>query len=410
MKHAAWVIGLVVGVAGCNGTIGGDLHGGVGGSGSGGPSPEGGEAGWGNPTGSAGAGGSSLAGAGQGGAGDSPAGTGGINWGGGGGVPAGGAGWGGAFPAGGAFPTGGASPAGGQTGNPPEYEPASTCNSPVDAWIAFDSDAADFNRDLYVVRPDGSQLMRVTADPSIEKQPYFARTGNRLSFTSDRDGSPQIYVMDLSTFVVTQVTHRPEGADQSSFSADGQLLAFHSGASVYTINPDGTNEALIATGLGDFNAYFSPRFIGNEQLVFDRNNEIDAISVDKTNFRNVVGNWTVMIVAPTVSPLNNEIAYATECFPDEGFAIWTTPANVSSQVCSGRRITPAHDPLNNSRPAWGPANTFAYERANPSTGIGRITLINREPGSTPCSLTPATQDSRNPSWSAEGQAINFPTL
>jgi Tol biopolymer transport system component len=216
--------------------------------------------------------------------------------------------------------------------------------------------------------------------------------------------------MDLETFAVTQVTHRPEGADQSSFSPDGQLLAFHSGASVYTIHLDGTNETLVATGLDTFNAYFSPRFIGDTQLVFDRNNEVDAINVDQTQLHYIVEAASAMIVAPTVSPANDEIAYAGECFGEQGLSIWTVPIDSVSKLCSGGRVTPLHDPLNNSRPSWGPAGTFAYQRVDPSTSIGRITLNTRTTGSTPCSLTPVGQDSRNPSWSAVGQQLSPPAL
>ncbi|MEO7037483.1 MAG: hypothetical protein ABI548_26250 [Polyangiaceae bacterium] len=284
-----------------------------------------------------------------------------------------------------------------------------SCSSSIDAWIAFDSDAADFNRDVYVIRPDGTQLTRLTTDASVEQEPYFSPAGGSLSFTSDRSGSMQIYVMDLASRTITQVTHRPESADNSSFSADGQMIAFHSGASVYTIKPDGSQETLVATGLDDFNAYFSPRFIGNDQLVFDRNNEIDAVNVDGTNFRNVIGNTTTTIKGPSASPQGNEIAYFAQCGvganPDPGSGIWTASSTVSSQVCSGQRVTPVGDALSNERPAWGPDDTFAYQRVDSAANISRITLISRVRNSTPCTLTAANEDARNANWSAVGQVL-----
>src|SRR5688572_9105268 len=94
-------------------------------------------------------------------------------------------------------------------------------------WIAFDSDR-DFNRDIYMIRPDGTDLTRLTSEPSLEKEPAFAPGGDRLTFTSDRGGGLQIYLLDLASNQVTQVTHRAEGADQSRFSPDGQLITFHS--------------------------------------------------------------------------------------------------------------------------------------------------------------------------------------
>jgi hypothetical protein len=198
------------------------------------------------------------------------------------------------------------------------------------------------------------------------------------------------------------VTHRPEGADSSSFSADSTLIAFHSGASVYTIKPDGTAETLVATGLDTFNAYFAPRFIGNDQLVFDRNNEIDAVQLDGTKFRNIVGNYTVEIKAPAVSPRANEIAYSTQCGSDGLNSIWTTSATVSTVTCGGRRVSPVGDVSSDEHPAWGPDDLIAYKSSNQATNLSRITLTQRQAGSTPCVLTSADADSRDPSWSPVG--------
>src|SRR5688572_24117383 len=49
-------------------------------------------------------------------------------------------------------------------------------------WIAFDSDR-DFNRDIYIIRLDGTGLTRVTTERSIEKEPAFSPGGDRLTFT-----------------------------------------------------------------------------------------------------------------------------------------------------------------------------------------------------------------------------------
>ena len=262
----------------------------------------------------------------------------------------------------------------------------------------------NFNRDLYLIRPDGTQLTRLTDHDAIDKEPYISPDGRRLSFTSDRDGSLQIYVMKLSDRSIEQVTHRPEGASQSAFSADGELIAFNSGASVYTVKPDGSDETLIASGLDSFNAYFSPRFLGEDELVFDRRNEIKAVKLDGSAQRYIVDNWTTSIESPSVSPSGNEIAYATHCGVGtevQGFSIWTTPATTNTPPCGGRRLTPVGDRLDSNRPAWGPSNTIAYQRIN-SANVSGIALIGRAAGSVPCMLTSPDDDSRNPSWSSVG--------
>jgi hypothetical protein len=303
-------------------------------------------------------------------------------------------------------------PGGGAGGNYPGYLAGSgggdtRCSSPIDAWIAFDMATTECNRDVYVIRPDGSRLTALTVAPSMEAEPYFSPNGDRLSFTSDRNGSPQIYILELASGAVTQVTHRRQGAEQSSFSADGQLLAFRSAESIYTIRPDGSEETLIAT-FDDTNAAFSqyshPRFVGNDQLVFGDTSgvEINVINLDRTELRKIVSNPSGLAVWPSVSPHSDEIAYTANCPGESRLSTWTAAANVSTSVCSGVRVSPADDLRQNLSPSWGPEDTFAYRRIDSAAQFGRIVLNKREPGSLPCSLTEGLPDSGNPNWSAVG--------
>ena len=48
----------------------------------------------------------------------------------------------------------------------------------------------------------------------------------RIAFTSDRDGNPQVFVLDLATGVDEQVTHQPLGASGPVWSPDGKSIAF----------------------------------------------------------------------------------------------------------------------------------------------------------------------------------------
>jgi Tol biopolymer transport system component len=263
--------------------------------------------------------------------------------------------------------------------------------------IAFDTDRDDFNRNIYMMNVDGSGLTRLTNDPGVDKEPAFSPDGKRISFSSDRAGAFEIFVLDLSTMQVTQVTDLFEGADQSSFSHDGTWIAFHSGASVWIVHPDGTGETMVATGLDTFNAYSWPHFSADDsELVFDRNNEIDAVHLDGTGFRRIVQNWTTTIKSPAVSPGGSDVAYAVWC--DTQLSVWTTPFSTTTDPCKGRRVTPVGD-LVSQRPTWGPNNLIAYERVDSSTNVGEIAVISRSAGSVPCLFTADLSDNRNPAWS-----------
>ena len=74
-----------------------------------------------------------------------------------------------------------------------------TIDAGNEAWIAFDSDPNQ-NRDIYVVRADGSDLRRLTTETSSDMEPAFSRDGRLLAFASDRSNVVmQIHLLDLAT-------------------------------------------------------------------------------------------------------------------------------------------------------------------------------------------------------------------
>jgi len=312
---------------------------------------------------------------------------------------------------GGASPTGGGSGAAGSgqppldDAGPPGTQPSCTALATslgANGFIAFDSDHDNFHRNLYMMHADRSGLTQLTKGLNSDREPFFSPDGKRLSFTSDVGGQSQIFLMDVATRSSVKLTNRPEGADESSFSRDGEWVAFHSGASVYIIKIDGTGEKLVATGLAPGgNAYHWPAFSADgTELVFDRYNEIDATRLDGTGFRYIVGNTTAQIKAPAVSPDGADVAYQGGCFSNGGvLSIWTTPFATTTQLCMGRRVTPP-DGSEAKNAAWITSAVIAYERADRSNNLATIAIISRVAGSTPCILTDAPDDSRNPTWFA----------
>lgn len=54
------------------------------------------------------------------------------------------------------------------------------------------------NSDIYIIRPDGTGLQRLTESPGLNNNPAWSPDSEYLAFSSDRDGNPEIYVMTLS--------------------------------------------------------------------------------------------------------------------------------------------------------------------------------------------------------------------
>ncbi len=91
----------------------------------------------------------------------------------------------------------------------------------------------------------------------------------QIAYASSRTGVPQIYLLDLASQKLIQITDVPEGACQPSWSPDGEKLVFtspckgmdevYSNAGLYIINADGSGLTPIPTVPGgDFDPEWSP--------------------------------------------------------------------------------------------------------------------------------------------------------
>jgi TolB protein len=71
--------------------------------------------------------------------------------------------------------------------------------SPDGQWIVFTSER-DGSADLYRVRPDGTGLQRLTTSRTYDDQAEFSPDGQKLVFVSTRaDGTADLWTRDLST-------------------------------------------------------------------------------------------------------------------------------------------------------------------------------------------------------------------
>jgi hypothetical protein len=315
---------------------------------------------------------------------------------------AGASGQGGTAGAGGTSMLDGAAGSGGATGGPLDAADGSPGTQPAcggllamvdrQSWIAFDSDRDSLNRNLYMMHPDRSGLTQLTQGMNVDREPSFSFDGTRLSYSSVVAGKSQIFIMDLATRTSVQVTHRPEGADESSFSRDGQWVAFHSGPSVYIIKTDGTGERFVAAGFDDTNAYRWPVFSADgTELVFSGWASISAVKLDNAALRPLAFG-----IAPAISPSGVDVAFSRGC-DDPSTAIWMSPFATTTESCRGRRITPI-DGLQSDHPTWGTSVVLAYHRFVRSTNRAVIALVSAVDAQ-PCILTSGPEDSRNPSWS-----------
>jgi Tol biopolymer transport system component len=79
--------------------------------------------------------------------------------------------------------------------------------------------------------------------PSDVTRQAAAPARQRIAFSSDRDGNPEIYTMDPRGKDVVRLTNDPARDDSPNWSPDGSKLAFVRSGDVFVMNADGSNAA-----------------------------------------------------------------------------------------------------------------------------------------------------------------------
>src|ERR1017187_3743508 len=135
-----------------------------------------------------------------------------------------------------------------------DYAPAW---APDGGSIVFTSER-NGSADLFRVNPGGSGLTQLTSDAAYEDQAAFSPDGTQLVFVSTRgSGFADIWTLDIATRGAKALTSGPGGDYRPAWSPDGKWIAFSSGrgitapfadgrwerqqlAEIYLIRPDGS--------------------------------------------------------------------------------------------------------------------------------------------------------------------------
>ena len=144
--------------------------------------------------------------------------------------------------------------------------------SPNGQTILFNS-RREGSADLYLIRPDGSGLHRITDDPADEDEPRWSRDGRTIYFGSNRTGRrsaatirPEIWKMPANGGPAVQVMK--QGGTTATESVDGRYLYYaksnHPPTAIWRVLVGGGDERPVVEGLsyplnfvvGDKGLYF----------------------------------------------------------------------------------------------------------------------------------------------------------
>jgi Tol biopolymer transport system component len=280
--------------------------------------------------------------------------------------------------------------------DPPPERPLASTEGRIAFTRATSFIAPDFESEVHTINVDGSGETRLTDSPGLDAFPAWSPDGGRIAFTSDRDGSWDIYVMNADGSEQRRLTNTPEEDEAvPAFSPDGERIAYVTdpvgdSPAINVMNADGTNRKRL-TG-GNWPSW-SPDGKEISYTVYGTDFDIYLMNADGSNPRRLTDRGSNE--EGTFSPDGGRIAFSSE---RDGF-LWGGDAEiyVMNDDGSGQRRLTDIPGADHWPPTWSPdgkriAFTSDGTRDNPE-----IYVMNAD-GSGLTQLTEDPAEDAFPAW------------
>lgn len=260
------------------------------------------------------------------------------------------------------------------------------------AYIA--KEKAEDTWEIYVMRSDGSDPVRLTQNENNDTSPVWSPDGRRIAFVSDRDKNREIYVMNADGTEQMNLSRHANEDWNVTWSPDGKQLAFSSfrdgNWEIYTMNADGSNPKRITrNNVADYSPTWSP---DGKQLAYvsnrDGNLEIYIIDANGGNQRRFT-NQPATDQSPAWSPDGRQILWET--YRDDNMEIYV--ANVDgSELHDVSQDSYAND----HGPTWSPSGDRIAFFSNRDHGWDIYVLDLKTGERTNLTMSPALE--QGPHW------------
>ena len=273
------------------------------------------------------------------------------------------------------------------------------------AFVSFrDEHNGDSNREIYLITPDNPTSVNLTRNSCADDEPDWAPDGERLAWSSDRDGDFEVYVMNADGGDVTQLTV-DGGALSPRWSPDGNLIAYSRGGTIMVVNADGSGPHAVLSSTaeaegenlcdsGGFPGGWSPdstRITYYAASAIDQVGHVCIVSLDGSTVETVVSEPPGYNVEPVWSPDGGRVAFRS--IRDGNHDIYVYDLDSKTE----QRLTDV--PALDSEPDWSPSGEWIVFGSNRDSGLSTDIYVMRADGSEVLRLTDHEAKDSYPVWS-----------
>ncbi|MBC8400426.1 MAG: PD40 domain-containing protein [Candidatus Marinimicrobia bacterium] len=285
---------------------------------------------------------------------------------------------------------------------------------PTIGLITFTSNR-DGNNEVYVMNPDGSNQTNLSNNSAGDLYPTLSPGGTQIVFNSDRDGDQEIYRMDIDGSNLVQLTNNSFNDQGPVFSPDASKIAYYNyefgRTEVFVMDADGTNKTRLTGNSGyvgwNYGAVWSP---DGSRIAFrsDRGSNsniwlMDA--ADGANLVNLTNSSPTWEEGPSWSPDGNSIAFHSQSSLSAGDnKVWVINVDGSNLT----QLTASSSDYVDYSPCWSPDGSQIAFTSN-RNGNSEIFIMDSD-GSNQVNITSNTGINDWRPWWGAGIPIVAPIL